>query len=495
MARSAYEPVPASHPDHQWVAATLRGLAPAAPERAAVLELACGDGANLIPMAWGRPDARFVGFEGSGALEAARAGARELGLQNVDWVGGDLAALRRRSERFDYVVMHGVLSYVSGAARDAVLGYVAEVLTDGGVVYVDHLARAARQVEGRLRELIRRRVGPLPTVAERVTAIRALLDAMDTDPPDPGQPQAVHARVEITYAKGLDDAALIQHFLSPHRAGLAPSEVAALAARHGLAVFGAAWDPSPEREAEHRARARLAELGGDQAEDLLELVTGRRTHAVLLCRADALRDATGPPPVLARGTLAGALTTRRPDVLLGPDVEVDFRTEHGLLIRTRDPFNKAALTVLRDAWPAGVSFDALVKEARSRLGEGAAAIGDAEVARQAVELLALHQRGVIRWRSRDDYGAAEIPERPRVEALTAWQASRSALLTGPQHRLVVVDELTRRIVGLLDGARDAAAIAERVAEWKDELALPERPPVELVAEALEGLCRGGILRG
>lgn len=495
MARSAYEPVPASHPDHLWVAATLRGLAPADPARAAVLELACGDGSNLIPMAEGRPDARFVGMEGSGALEAARAGARELGLENVTWIGGDLAALRRRGERFDYVVLHGVLSSVSEAARDAVLGVVAEVLTEQGVVYVDHLAHAARQVEGRLRELVRRRVGPLPTVAERVAAIRTLLDAMDTEPPDPSQPQAVHARVEITYARGLDDAALIQHFLSPHRAGLAPSEVAALAGRHGLVGFDTAWDPSPEREAERRARARLAQVAGDQAEDLLELVTGRRTHAVLLCRADALRDASGPPRVIVGGTLAGALTTRRPDVLLGPDVEVDFRTEDGLMIRTRDPFNKAALTVLRDAWPAGVGFEDLVEEARARLGDGASTIDDAQIARQAAELLALHQRGVVRWRSREVHGAVGVPERPRVEPLTLWQASRSALLTGPQHRLVVVDELTRRIVGLLDGGRDAAALAERVAAWKDELALPERPPADLVAEALEGLARGGILRG
>jgi len=494
MARSVYEPVPASHPDHLWVAATLRGLRPAAPERAAVLELACGDGSNLIPMAWGRPDARFVGFEGSDAIEAARAGARELGLRNVTWVGGDLEALRRRGERFDYVVLHGVLSSVSGAAADAVFGFLAEALTDAGLVYVDHLALAARLVERRLRELVRRRVGPLPTVAERVRAIRSLLDAMDSEPPDPSQPQAVHARVEITYARGLGDRALIQHFLAPHRRWLAPSEVDAIARRRGLAVFDTAWDPSEEREAEQRLRSRLAPVAGEQAEDLLELVTGRRTHAVLLCRAETLRGATGPPPTIPGGTLSGRLTTRRPDVLLGPDVEVDFRAEDGRMIRTRDPFNKAALAALRDAWPEGLGFARLVDDARARLGDVGATVGGAEIARQAGELLALHQRGIVRWRSAEVFGAAELPERPRVEPLTAWQASRGALLTGPQHRLVVVDELTRRLVGWLDGSRDAAALAELVRGWAAELALPERPPAQWVAEALEGLWQAGVLR-
>ncbi|MCA9610488.1 MAG: class I SAM-dependent methyltransferase, partial [Myxococcales bacterium] len=255
-ALSVHEPVPASHPDHLWVAATRRGLRPAPPEGARVLEIACGDGSNLLPMAFHRPDARFVGLEGGPAVRAAQDGARRLGLSNVTFVAGDLDAIRARGERYDYVIVHGVLSHVSDAARAATFALAAAVLEPSGVLYVDHLGRSARMVEARLRDLVRRRVGPLPTVAERITAMRAILDALEEVPPTPDRPHAVTARVEVTYARGLSDAALVQHFLTPHRHGIAPSELAALAARHGLAPFDEGWDPSPERHAEQRTEAQ-----------------------------------------------------------------------------------------------------------------------------------------------------------------------------------------------------------------------------------------------
>ena len=44
-----------THPDRLATQATLFGLRPAPPARSRVLELGCGDGGNLIPMALGLP--------------------------------------------------------------------------------------------------------------------------------------------------------------------------------------------------------------------------------------------------------------------------------------------------------------------------------------------------------------------------------------------------------------------------------------------------------
>jgi tRNA G46 methylase TrmB len=45
------------------VVGTLFGLAPAAAERCRVLELGCGDGANLLSMAQTLPSSSFVGVD------------------------------------------------------------------------------------------------------------------------------------------------------------------------------------------------------------------------------------------------------------------------------------------------------------------------------------------------------------------------------------------------------------------------------------------------
>src|SRR5260221_4442716 len=82
---------PQTHPDRLAVIGSLFGLEPAPVNRCRVLELGCGNGTNLVPMAWGLPQSEFVGID-LAALPIAR-GQRmfsELGLKNVQLVQADL---------------------------------------------------------------------------------------------------------------------------------------------------------------------------------------------------------------------------------------------------------------------------------------------------------------------------------------------------------------------------------------------------------------------
>ncbi|MGQ9897902.1 MAG: hypothetical protein ACUVR8_10165 [Acidobacteriota bacterium] len=75
---------PDSHPDNLAVVATLFGMEPAPIGHCRVLWIACGDGANLIPMAHGLPGSQFVGIDlASTAVEAGRQFAARLGLTNL----------------------------------------------------------------------------------------------------------------------------------------------------------------------------------------------------------------------------------------------------------------------------------------------------------------------------------------------------------------------------------------------------------------------------
>ena len=56
-------PFPQTHPDRLATLATLFGMAPAPVERCRVLELGCGAGGNLIPMALGLPESELLGID------------------------------------------------------------------------------------------------------------------------------------------------------------------------------------------------------------------------------------------------------------------------------------------------------------------------------------------------------------------------------------------------------------------------------------------------
>src|SRR5579872_6385751 len=77
-------PFDRSHPDQMAVMATLFGLEPAPPRSCRVLEIACADGGNIIPMACELPNSSFVGFDLAGeVIENGRKQIADLGLTNI----------------------------------------------------------------------------------------------------------------------------------------------------------------------------------------------------------------------------------------------------------------------------------------------------------------------------------------------------------------------------------------------------------------------------
>ena len=83
-------PVMLSHPDHLYVVGRLHGLTPPRVENARVLELGCGVGGNILPMAATIPDGYFVGIDLSERkIEMAKVAADASGLRNIDLLAGD----------------------------------------------------------------------------------------------------------------------------------------------------------------------------------------------------------------------------------------------------------------------------------------------------------------------------------------------------------------------------------------------------------------------
>lgn len=505
---SAFDPVLAAQPDRLAIAAHGRGLDPAPPDGGAVLELACGDGANLLPLAYHRPGARFVGLEGApGPARAARASAAVLGLKNVEILEGGLEALDALAGRFDYVLVPGVLSTISDDAAGATLATCARMLAPHGVAYVDHLGSAGMLLSQRLRELLRRQVAALDTVRERVERMREILAVLDDDGLNMQQPHTVHARLEVRFARTLGDAALVGEVLSPHRRTYSPSELSGLLARHGLEELAEAWDPSLERRSEANLRRSLAPLtrGASDAADLLELMTGPRRRGVLVVRAGSKGSrASLRGGLLEHGAFAARLQTRRDDILYEPTIEVAFVTRTGAMVRTRDPLHKAVLATMRAAWPRGLSFQELIDGATVLL---ASALSDppapapSDMERQAKELLELHALDAVTWSAVHPPIETRVTERPLVSPLTRWQAQRGHVLTDTQHRLVAVDELTRRLIGQLDGASTRADLARATRALFDAGTLVYAPsgeakrpsPDELVEKVLEGLAAADVL--
>src|SRR5262245_55809985 len=128
-----------THPDRLATIARIFGMSSVDVARSRVLELGCATGGNLIPMAYNLPDSNFVGIDLSRQqIREAQAAVDALGIRNVTVKHASILDVDRGWGKFDYIICHGVYSWVEPAVQDKILQIAAENLSAHGVAYVSY---------------------------------------------------------------------------------------------------------------------------------------------------------------------------------------------------------------------------------------------------------------------------------------------------------------------------------------------------------------------
>ncbi len=175
-------PFSQTHPDRLATIAALYGLPAAPPERCRVLELGCGEGGNLIPMAYVFPGSTFLGLDAAGsAVALGREQISALGLTNVTLVHVDLLDASNLGT-FDYVIAHGVYSWVPPSVQERVLAIASEVLAPNGVAYVSYNALPGGHVRNAMRQMMLWHVRDFEEPDERMAQARGLVRFLDEWP-------------------------------------------------------------------------------------------------------------------------------------------------------------------------------------------------------------------------------------------------------------------------------------------------------------------------
>jgi SAM-dependent methyltransferase len=143
-------------PTRLRLAAALNGVTPPPPDDFDYCELGCAHGDTLVALAAAHPDGRFLGVDLSAAhVASAKRLARDGGLENVGVLERDFSALVDEDVgEFDYIVAHGVLSWVSPEKRKAVLDFANTKLKPGGLLHVSYNAMPGWASVEPLRQLL-----------------------------------------------------------------------------------------------------------------------------------------------------------------------------------------------------------------------------------------------------------------------------------------------------------------------------------------------------
>ena len=132
-------PFPYTTPATLEAYAALVGISAPNPKTARVLELGATYGGNIISQALFNPDATFVGIELSQEqVEKGNEVIANAGLTNVSLIQSDIASIGSEIGTFDYIIAHGVYSWVDDGVKEALLRLINEHLAEDGIAYVSY---------------------------------------------------------------------------------------------------------------------------------------------------------------------------------------------------------------------------------------------------------------------------------------------------------------------------------------------------------------------
>jgi SAM-dependent methyltransferase len=461
-------PFSQTHPDRLATMAALYGLRAAPPERCRVLELGCGNGGNLIPMAYVLPESTFLGLDAArSAVAQGREQIAALGLGNVTLVHADLLDASDLGT-FDYVIAHGLYSWVPPPVQERVLAIASEALAPNGVAYVSYNAFPGCHVRNAMRQMMQWHVRGLAEPAERINQARTLVRFLGEAAP-PGPLYAAILNETLEHQGKQQDAVLFHDDLAEINEPLLFADFIERASRHKLKFLSEAdycdmtvWNP------ESPAGRFLLKFGTENIvaqQQYRDFLIFRRFRQTLLCREEA-PVAREPDPELLRSLYVGAGTLpETPDPDVASDKPVRFVSEKDREVTTSHFLLKAAFLGLGEIWPRWVRVSDLLAAARARVSAAGGPLATLEDESHVLRvLLGCYGADVTQLRSTACPFVTEITERPRASAVARLQARALTRVVSLKHESVQLeDPLVRTFLGLLDGTRDRTAIGREMA--------------------------------
>ena len=456
-----HRPFAQFQPDRLAVLATLFGMQPQNPACCRVLELGCGSGGSLIPLADLLPDATFLGIDlAQTAIDQGRKRIDALALRNVRLEQMDLMDFPAEAGQFDYIIAHGLFSWVPEPVRTRVLRICQGHLAQDGIACISYNAYPGCHVRQMWRDMMLFHTAQFDDPRDKIDQARSILHlvAHGTRRDD-----AAHrlAKEEVARRSGMSDSSIYHDDLAPVWQPFLFHDFVSLAEGHGMQYLA---------EAIYRDMQSTS-IGGDAAqvlqalqatdriryEQYLDFFRMRRFRQTLLCRQGVALHPEADVSRMAQFHYSAPLRDVAPQGDALPAGARAWRNDLNEVTATTDnPVGLAALAAIADAWPATVPF-----------ADMAAITGDRESLCPALH--AYYASSLLNVHALPRMAVRVAGERPQVWRVARLEAALESSI--PQLHLGTIElenEAIRGLLQLIDGTRTRSEL-EAAAGGRDAL--------------------------
>jgi len=450
-------PYQRTHPDHLATMATFFGMTPPAMEGARVLELGCAGGGNLVPAALSLPDTTFLGIDLS--REQLKDGwelIEKLELKNIELQHRNILDIGQEDGPFDYIICHGVYSWVPAEVREKILAVCGQLLSKTGVAYVSYNTYPGWFMRGSVREMMCFHARQFNDPKTQVQQARALLDFLIEAGPGSDETYHMLLRRELEVIRNKQDWYLYHDHLEENNEPVFFYQFNDNAERHGLRYLcETQFSEMVPTNLPEQTAAKLKQVGGNiiHSEQYLDFLRNRTFRRTLLCHKDVELNRH-----LTSNELKPMLVTARlqpeGEVSLTSTAPLNFKAANGMTATVSKPLLKAVLNGLYESFPGAVAFESLPALAYDQAQQ--TMVRDAESYSADLReigglLLELYSRDLLELRSQPQRFTAAVSEKPVASQLARLQAKDNGWVTNLRHEFTQVSDLDRRVLRLLDG--------------------------------------------
>ncbi|MSR32963.1 MAG: methyltransferase domain-containing protein [Gemmataceae bacterium] len=481
------KPFAITHPDRLAAIAGLLGLNPPKVETARVLEIACSSGGNLLPMAAFLPSAHFTGIDfSSQAIDEANQSARQAGLKNIQFLHADIANFNHDGPPFDYIISHGVFSWITPALQEKHMEICSRFLSANGVAFVSYNTFPGWNMRGMLRDLMSYHAKKFASPQEKVHQARQFIEFLASTVPSEGNPYGAFIKFELDLLRQNRDSYIYHEHLVGENHPFYLHEFVAMARSHGLEYLA---------DADLRAMAQLdfpdsvkkvleSSMDRIDCEQYMDFLRNRMFRNSLLVRSGNQPKLNVDPKIMENYHLGSSLKLSgeaRPLESPEPDV---YPINGGGEIAIRGSCAKACFRILGKAWPDRIAFADLLNQGIEMVGNSPLTSEKIQAERSelagAFLLVFLNTPPMVTDISfRPMTFPKQVSAKPRLNSFNLLSAKNNGALCDPRNLITELGATERFTVTLLDGSRNCEDFSSYMTEvaLADEMKVHEKEVV------------------
>ena len=461
----ADHPYRVTHPRCLETLATLFGMNPAAIGTSRVLELGCAGGGNLIPQAQDLPQAEFIGVDfAKRQISDGEEIIGSLGLKNIRLEHRNIIEIDDSWGQFDYIICHGVYSWVPPEVQDKILEVCRRNLGPQGVAVISYNTYPGWHLKGMVREMMRYHASQFEDPKEQIYQSQALLEFM-VETGNEDRSVVKFLKEELDTLQMTSNSYLFHEHLETHNLPCYFHEFAKRASNRELQYLGdSVFGRMLMQALPEKSRKLLKDLPMLQQEQYKDFLQNRTFRSSLLCHREITLDHQITPDK------AGPFYVSLTDNIDCPK-DFDIHTAGTATLQcpgkgkmtVGNRMVKAAVLCLKELFPNYIRFDELHKMALGKLGPTADnAAENTGVNTLGLAVLSAFGMGMFDICVHPPACATRFSSFPETTPLARHQAQTTSRVTNLRHDIVDLDDLSRHVVRRLDGRHDISAIVGSV---------------------------------